>query len=53
MEKEVHQKYDDMFRQTFDMVYCTAKAEGISMRMAAWVFALRRVEEAIKARGWI
>lgn len=53
VENKVHQKYDEMFTETFNIVYRTAEVERISMRMAAWVRALRRVEEAIKARGWV
>jgi len=53
VEKEVHSKYDEMFTETFNIVYRTAEVEKISMRMAAWVRALRRVEEAVKARGWV
>jgi glutamate dehydrogenase/leucine dehydrogenase len=52
-EEEVHKKYEDMFVRTYRSVYNLAVERGISMRMAAWVMALRRVEEAIVARGWI
>ncbi|GBF32399.1 NAD-specific glutamate dehydrogenase [Desulfocucumis palustris] len=52
-EEEVHRKYEQMFVRTFDSVYRLAGEKGISLRMAAWVMALRRVEEAMAARGWI
>ncbi|WP_347489977.1 Glu/Leu/Phe/Val dehydrogenase [Desulfoscipio sp. XC116] len=52
VESEVHQKFDNLFTETFKVVYETSRQKGISMRMAAWVRALRRVEEAMIARGW-
>lgn len=52
-EEEVHRRYESMFVQMYAQVYQISKDMGISMRMAAWVKALKRVEEAIKARGWV
>ncbi len=52
-EEEVHQKYEKMFVRTYDAVYNLAVEKDISMRMSAWVMALRREEEAIMARGWV
>lgn len=52
-EEEVHKKYEEMFMRTYDLVLGTARELKKSMRMAAWVRALRRVEDAVLARGWI
>lgn len=52
-EAEVYEQYDRMFRQAFNAVLGLAEAEKISMRMAAWVLGLRRVVEAMVARGWV
>lgn len=52
-EEEVHKRYDVIFRQVFAQVYRIAREKGISMRMAAWIKALRRIEEAVRARGWV
>ncbi|MEW6276549.1 MAG: Glu/Leu/Phe/Val dehydrogenase [Bacillota bacterium] len=52
-EEEVHKQYETMFVQAYREVYQIARQRRISMRMAAWVKALKRIEEAIKARGWV
>ncbi len=52
-EEEVQKRYDIIFKQVYGQVYRIAREKEISMRMAAWVKALRRIEEAVKARGWV
>jgi glutamate dehydrogenase/leucine dehydrogenase len=52
-EEEVRKRYDTIFRQVFAQVCHLAREKGMSMRMAAWVKALRRIEEAVRARGWV
>lgn len=52
-EEEVHAKYEAMFVQCYSEVYKIYKEKNISMRMAAWVKALKRIESAIKVRGWV
>ncbi|TEB04439.1 NAD-specific glutamate dehydrogenase [Pelotomaculum schinkii] len=52
-EKEVHAKYEEMFVQCFNEIYKICKEKGISMRMASYVKALKRIELAIKVRGWV
>ncbi|NLI14445.1 MAG: Glu/Leu/Phe/Val dehydrogenase [Peptococcaceae bacterium] len=52
-EEEVHAKYEAMFVQCYSEVYEVYKEKNISMRMAAWVKALKRIESAIKVRGWV
>ncbi|MCL6448153.1 MAG: glutamate dehydrogenase, partial [Armatimonadetes bacterium] len=51
--EEVHKQYEVMFVQAYREVYQIARQRRISMRMAAWVKALKRIEEAIKTRGWV
>lgn len=52
-EDEVYKHYDAIFTRIFAEVYAIAQEEKLSMRMAAWVKALRKVEQAIKVRGWV
>jgi len=52
-EEEVHKKYEEMFVQCYKEVYQISKEKNISMRMASWVKALKRIEKAIKVRGWV
>ncbi|NHM28615.1 Glu/Leu/Phe/Val dehydrogenase [Desulfofundulus sp. TPOSR] len=52
-EEEVRKQYNIIFTQVYNQVYHVAKERNISMRMAAWVKALKRLESAIKARGWV
>lgn len=46
-------KYEKMFVQCFNEIYKICKEKGISMRMASYVKALKRIELAIKVRGWV
>lgn len=52
-EEEVNRRYEGMFTKAYEEVYKISKEENISMRMAAWVKALRIIEKAIIARGWV
>lgn len=49
----VHHQYDQMFVQCYRDVLDISKNMGVSMRMAAWFKALKRLEIAIKRRGWV
>ncbi|KJS12894.1 MAG: hypothetical protein VR67_06825 [Peptococcaceae bacterium BRH_c8a] len=52
-EEQVNNRYEGMFIKACQEVFDIAKKENISIRMAAWVKALRIVEKAIVARGWV
>lgn len=52
-EDEVNKRYEGMFVKAYSDVYQMAKEKKITMRMAAWVQALRKIEKAIIDRGWI
>lgn len=52
-EDKIVRRYEKMFVEKFKQVYETSNQEGLTMRMAAWVIALRTLEEGIKARGWV
>jgi len=52
-EEEVNRRYEGMFTKAYKEVFEISKEENISMRMAAWVKALRKIEKAIIARGWV
>jgi len=52
-EDEVNKRYDGMFTETYRQAYQMAREEKITMRMAAWVIGLRKIESAIIARGWV
>lgn len=52
-EEEVRKQYNIIFTQVYNQIYHIAKERKISMRMAAWVKALKRLESAIIARGWV
>lgn len=51
--EEVFKRYRRMFLKVFQEVRSTAAEEKISMRLAAWVIALRRLSSAMTARGWV
>lgn len=52
-EDEVNRRYEGMFSKAYNEVYQMSVDENIPMRMAAWVMALRKLESAIIARGWV
>ena len=52
-EEQVFNRYEEMFVATFKEVYSISQELNCSIRLAAWVKALRRVSEAIKLRGWV
>jgi len=52
-EEEVYQKLDKRMSAAYYSVLDTSRHHGINMREAAYVVAVRRVVEAMKARGWI
>ena len=49
---EVHQRLDEKMTKAFHDVYEMQQAEGVHMRLAAYLVAVKRVAEAVKLRGW-
>ncbi len=52
-EAEVYDKLDKRISAAYQDVYKTHKKYKINMRQAAYVLAVNRVVEAMKARGWV
>lgn len=52
-EREVHKKLDEVMTEAFHMVYETMKEKSVNSRVAAYIVAVNRIIEAMKARGWI
>jgi glutamate dehydrogenase/leucine dehydrogenase len=50
-EKEVNGKLEERMVTAFDQVYAMHKREKVHMRTAAYIVALTRIAEAVKARG--
>lgn len=50
-EEEVNLRLKRIMTRSFDEVYTLATREGVSMREAAYILALRREEEALRYRG--
>ena len=50
-EPEVHEKLDRMMTKAYESVLNTSKERRINMRQGAYVVAVKRVAEAMKARG--
>jgi len=51
--EEVHKRLDDKMTKAFHDVYEVHNEKKIHMRDAAYVVAVSRVYEAMKARGWV
>lgn len=51
--EEVYEKLDRKMTASYHAVYETSKQYDINMRQAAYVIAVKRVVEAMRARGWI
>ncbi|MEM3397400.1 MAG: Glu/Leu/Phe/Val dehydrogenase [Thermoplasmata archaeon] len=52
-EKEVHEKLDRIMTEAFHAVYEMSQKEKVHMRLAAYMVAVKRVADAVKARGWV
>lgn len=50
-EREVNNKLAVLMNQNIDKVYALAEEKNISMRDAAYVFAIKRVADAVRLRG--
>ena len=51
-EEEVNDRQEKLLVKAFEDVYTTAKQYNTTMRIAAFIVALRKLKDAIKARGW-
>ncbi len=52
-EDEVHERLDRKMTMAYQAVCDTSEKFKIDMRQAAYVVAVKRVVEAMKARGWV
>ncbi|MCR4393143.1 MAG: Glu/Leu/Phe/Val dehydrogenase [Dehalococcoidales bacterium] len=52
-EAEVYSKLDQRISRSYHSVLETSRQFNINMRQAAYVVAVRRVVEAMRARGWV
>jgi len=50
-EEEINKRADTWMNKAFNSVWNTAQTYKVSMRIAAYIFALQKVEKAIKSRG--
>lgn len=49
---EVQQKQEDSMLKAFNDIWNLKEEHGVSMRMAAYMMAIKRVADAMKLRGW-
>jgi len=52
-EEEVLEKLERMMVSAFNTVYKVHEQRGVSMRRAAYMVAVKRLADAMQARGWI
>jgi len=52
-EAEVHARLDKKMTKAFHDVLATSVKENVDMRTAAYIVAIRRVEQAMRDRGWV
>ncbi|MBO8155396.1 MAG: Glu/Leu/Phe/Val dehydrogenase [Bacillaceae bacterium] len=52
-EKEVNQKLEERMVESFYQVLTMRENNQINMRKAAYMVGLKRIVEALKARGWV
>ena len=50
-EEEVNKRADAWMKKAFDSVWATAQQHKVTLRIAAYIIALEKVEKAIKSRG--
>ncbi|MHC4480193.1 MAG: Glu/Leu/Phe/Val family dehydrogenase [Planctomycetota bacterium] len=51
--ERANQELERKMTAAFHNVYQCAQAEGVHMRMAAYMVAVQRVAEAVRLRGWV
>uniref|UniRef100_C5D7D8 Glutamate dehydrogenase n=2 Tax=Anoxybacillaceae TaxID=3120669 RepID=C5D7D8_GEOSW len=52
-EEEVNKKLANIMVQSFHAVYEAAEEHETDLRTAAYIISLKRITEAMKARGWV
>jgi glutamate dehydrogenase (NAD(P)+) len=52
-EAEVYEKLDKRMTAAYQAVLATSKKYKINMRQAAYVISVKRVVDAMQARGWV
>ena len=52
-DDEVQQRLDQKMTTAFHAVHNMAEARGVETRVAAYLVAVNRVAEAVRARGWV
>lgn len=52
-EEEVNQRLEAMMVNAFNAVYKVHEQRQVSLRRAAYMVAIRRISDAMSARGWI
>jgi len=52
-EEEVNEKLETMMVNAFNAVYKMMEERGVSMRRAAYMVAIKRLSDAMAARGWL
>jgi glutamate dehydrogenase (NAD(P)+) len=52
-QQEVYEKLDKRISAAYRSVLETSRKYDINMRQAAYVVAVQRVVDAMKARGWV
>jgi len=52
-EEEVNRRLAAKLKASFQAVYEMHHRQGVDMRMAAYMVAIKRISEAIRVRGWI
>jgi glutamate dehydrogenase/leucine dehydrogenase len=50
-EEEINKRADTWMKKAFENVWNTAHQYDVTLRIAAYIFALQKVEKAIKSRG--
>jgi glutamate dehydrogenase/leucine dehydrogenase len=50
---KVNEKLKEQITKAYKKTVETAASEDTSMRNAAWINALRKIEKSMKARGWV
>jgi glutamate dehydrogenase len=52
-KEEVDRKLEDIMVEAFEKVYTTHEELGVNMRISAFIVAIKRLTEAMEARGWV
>ncbi|MFW6409885.1 MAG: Glu/Leu/Phe/Val family dehydrogenase [Halanaerobiales bacterium] len=51
--EQVDERLEQIMVSAFDNVYSTYRDHNVNMRVAAYIVAIRRIKDAMEARGWI